>query len=511
MLLHHRFIDIAKKYGDKLFINDRTTGRKVTYRRALIAAFILTGKLKRYEPGFIGVMIPTSAGAALTILGVLFSGRIPVMVNYSTGAEQNCIYARKKCDFKTIITSKALLEKINCPALPGMVFIEDLMAGITRLDRIKAAIKSTLPAATLKALVAGGDENDDLFVLFTSGSEKEPKAVELTHRNINAILEALGKVVTLTPEDVFLCQLPYFHIFGQTGNLWVPLYFGMTLVTYTNPLDFRTVCEIVREEKCTIMLGTPSFFWGYLSKSEQGDFQSIRLMLVGADKCPEALRDGFREKHGKILLEGYGATETALVISVNTPEFNRPGSVGRPLPCMQVRVEEHQTGEACALGEIGKILVKGDNVMKGYFDDFEQNTLAMRQGWYDTGDMGCMDEDGYLWHVGRLRRFVKIGGEMVSLVKVEDVLERFLPEGVSCCVVEVPDHLKGAKIVVAVTQKLDEKETLGKMSVHLPNIALPRKFVVIEELPKMGSGKIDFRKVTDMVRDMVQGERPTLP
>lgn len=510
MLLHHIFIDIAKKYGDKLFINDRTTGRKVTYRRGLIASLILAGKLKSYEPGFIGVMIPTSAGAALTILGALFSGRIPVMVNYSTGAEQNCIYARKKCDFKTIVTSNALLEKINCPEMPGMVFIEELMAGITLLDRIKAAIKSILPAATLKTLVAGGDENDDLFVLFTSGSEKEPKAVELTHRNINAILEALCKVVTLTPEDVFLCQLPYFHIFGQTGNLWVPLYLGMTLVTYANPLDFRTVCEIVREEKCTIMLGTPSFFCGYLSKSEQGDFQSVRLMLVGADKCPEALRNGFSEKHGKVLLEGYGATETALVISVNTPEFNRPGSVGRPLPCMQVRVEEHQTGEACGLGEIGKILVKGDNVMKGYFDDFEQNTLSMRHGWYDTGDMGWMDEDGYLWHVGRLRRFVKIGGEMVSLVKVEDVLERFLPEGVSCCVVEVPDYLKGAKIVVAVTHKLDEKETLGKMAADLPNIALPRRFVVIEELPKMGSGKIDFRKVTEMVRDMVQGERTTL-
>ena len=169
-----------------------------------------------------------------------------------------------------------------------------------------------------------------------------------------------------------------------------------------------------------------------------------------------------------------------------------------------------QTGEECCLGEIGKILVKGDNVMKGYFDDFEQNSLAMRHGWYDTGDMGWMDEDGYLWHVGRLKRFLKIGGEMVSLVKVEDVLEKFLPEGVSCCVVEVPDHLKGAKIVAAVTQKLDVKETLGKMSGHLPNIALPRQFVVIEELPKMGSGKIDFRKVTDMVRDMVQGERPSL-
>ncbi len=505
MLLHHRFIDVAKRNGDKLFINDRTTGRKVTYARALVASLIIADKLKRFEQGFIGVMIPNSAGAALTILGATLGGRIPVIINYSTGAEQNCVFARKKCDFKTIVTSRALLGKINCPELPGMVFIEDLMAGITWFDKIRAAVKSRLPASMLKTLVAGGNANDDLFVLFTSGSEKEPKAVEITHKNVVSICEGLDKAVTLTPRDIFLCQLPYFHIFGQTGNFWVPLYYGMTLVTYANPLDFKTVCEIVRKDKCTVMLGTPSFFRGYLNNSRQGDFRSVRLMIVGADKCPEALREGFREQHGKVLLEGYGATETSLVITVNTPEFNRPGSVGRPFPGVRVRVENYETGEECATKEIGKILVKGDNVMKGYFDDFEQTTLAMRHGWYDTGDMGWTDEDGYLWHVGRLRRFVKIGGEMVSLIRVEDVLEKLLPEDVLCCVVEIPDHIRGAKIVAAVTQKLEEKETLGEMSRHLPNIALPRQFVVIEDLPKMGSGKIDFRTVTDMVRDMVQG------
>jgi acyl-[acyl-carrier-protein]-phospholipid O-acyltransferase/long-chain-fatty-acid--[acyl-carrier-protein] ligase len=311
MLLHHRFIEVAKKNGDKLFINDRTTGRKVTYGRALIASLIIADKLKQFEPGFIGVMIPNSAGAALAILGATFSGRVPVVINYSTGAEQNCVYARKKCDFKTIVTSRALLGKINCPELPGMVFVEDLMAGISGLDKIRAAVKSRLPAAMLKALVAGGNENDDLFVLFTSGSEKEPKAVEITHKNVVSICEGLDKAVTLTPRDIFLCQLPYFHIFGQTGNFWVPLYYGMTLVTYANPLDFKTVCEIVREDECTIMLGTPSFFRGYLNNSRRDDFRSVRLMIVGADKCPEALREGFLERHGKVLLEGYGATETS--------------------------------------------------------------------------------------------------------------------------------------------------------------------------------------------------------
>ena len=504
MLLHHRFIEVAKRYGDKPFIIDRTAGRKFTYKRGLIASLILAGKLKRFEPGFIGIMMPNSAGAVLTILGALFSGRVPVMINYSTGAEENCVYARKKCDFKTIVTSKVFLAKINCPTLPGMVFIEDMMAEISTYDKLKAAFKAALPVAMLKERVSQGDEDDDLFVLFTSGSEKEPKAVELTHGNILSVVDGLEKIVNLTPQDIFLCQLPYFHIFGQTGNLWVPLCLGMTLVTYANPLEYRSICEIVRDEKCTILLGTPSFFSGYLNRSEEGDFRSVRLMLVGADKCPDALREGFLEKHGKVLLEGYGATETSLIIAVNTPEFNRPGSVGKSFPGVRIRLENYQTGEECGLREVGKILVKGDNVMKGYFDDFEQTSLAMRHGWYDTGDMGWMDEDGFLWHGGRLKRFLKIGGEMVSLVKVEDVLEKFLPEGVDCCVVEVPDHLKGARIVAVVTRKLEEKDILRKMSGQLPNIALPRQFVVIEELPKMGSGKIDFRRVTEMVRDVVQ-------
>jgi len=215
------------------------------------------------------------------------------------------------------------------------------------------------------------------------------------------------------------------------------------------------------------------------------------------------LREEFIHKHNINLLEGYGCTETSPVISVNTPATNRPGSVGLPLPNVKVRVENYETGEECAVGEIGKILVKGDSIMKGYFDDFEATTLSIRHGWYDTGDMGYQDADGYIWHVGRLKRFMKIGGEMVSLIRVENVLERLLPNDIACCVVEVPDSVRGAKIVAAVTQKIDEKAILKKMAEELPNIALPKSFVVFEELPKMGSGKLDFRRITEMVRDAI--------
>jgi acyl-[acyl-carrier-protein]-phospholipid O-acyltransferase / long-chain-fatty-acid--[acyl-carrier-protein] ligase len=504
MLLHHEFIRTAKQFTTKTAIIDRTTGTRLTYGRTLIASLILAEKFRQGEEGFIGIMLPTSAGCVLSILGTLMSGRVPVMINYSTGAEQNCRYAQRKCAFRTIITSRALLAKINCSEVPGMVFVEDLLAGVSALDKAKAALQARLPLGWLLGAVHRGNEDDNAVVLFTSGSERDPKAVLLTHRNISANLTGISQRFDLSDRDVFLANLPLFHVFGLTTNLWLPFHYGMTMVTYANPLEFKTICELIREEKVTFVVGTPIFMWGYLRKSEPGDFASCRILMTGADKTPDSLRAEFTEKHGLTLLEGYGCTETAPVISVNTPEANRPGSVGRPLPNVLVRLENYETGEECAVNEIGKILVRGESVMPGYFDDFEATTNAMRHGWYDTGDMGYQDPEGYLWHVGRLKRFVKIGGEMVSLIRVENVLEALLPEEVACCVVEVPDPIRGARIVAAVTRQLDESAILRKMSEELPNLALPKHFVVIEELPKMGSGKIDFRKITEMVREIVQ-------
>ena len=431
------------------------------------------------------------------------SGRIPVMINYSTGAEANARYAQKKCKFKTIITSKALLEKINCPVIDGMVLIEDIMAGVTTADKLKAALISKLPVNLIFNTIHKGNEDDTAAILFTSGSEKDPKAVQLTHRNLASNIENFGSYVNITESDVMLANLVFFHIFGLTVNLWVSFYYGMTMITYANPLDFQTVSNIAREEKPTVMVGTPSFFWGYLNKSEPGDFKSLRLMVAGADKCPDALREGYMKKHGVTLLEGYGATETSPVISVNSHEFNRPGSTGRVIPNVQVRLENFETGEGCQPGEVGKILVKGDLVMKGYYDDPELTADALVDGWYNTGDMGFFDEDGYLWHAGRFKRFAKIGGEMVSLVKVENILEKYVPKGVSCCVVEVPDEKKGSYIVASVSEEVHKTEILRKMMNDLPTIALPRQFIVIKDLPMMSTGKIDFRSVTRMVTEIL--------
>lgn len=507
MLLHHQFIEIAKKFSSKKALHDFSTNRQLSFKKALIACLILKRFIKNLDTGFTGIMIPTSAGCILTKIAVLMSGRTPVMINYSTGAEQNAKYAQNKCDFKTIITSKALLEKIECPHVDGMIYIEEIMASVSIIDKVVAAFSAALPLFLLKNIVHCGEDSETAVILFTSGSEKDPKAVQLTHKNILANIKSITPIFNFKSEDVFMCTLPYFHVFGLTVDLWLPLYHGMTMLTYANPLDFKKVCTIVKDYEATFLVGTPSFFWGYLRKSQDGDFKSLRIALTGADKCPEALREGFKTKHGITVYEGYGATECSPVISTNTPTFNRPGSVGKPIPGLQVRIENYETGEECQIGKDGRILVKGDSVMKGYFNDFEQTSLHIRSGWYDTGDMGNIDEDGYLWHVGRLKRFVKIGGEMVSLVKIEDILEKYLPEDSHCCVVEIPDATKGARIVAVTTSPLEEQVVLKKMADHLPSIALPKKFLVWETLPKMGSGKIDFRTISEMAREQLTRKR----
>ena len=504
MQLHENFLRVARNRGKKLAFVDRSTGRRVSYARALVGSLILARRFRRYHDGYIGIMIPNSTGSALSTIAALMAGRVPVMINYSTGAARNARYAQRKCGFKTIITSSALLAKLGCEAIDGMIFIEDLMRQIHPLEKLAALAKARLPAGLLLKAAHHGDDDDTAVILFTSGSEREPKVVELTHRNIGFNVDAAHKIFDFHETDISLSVLPLFHVFGQTTGLWLPLSLGLTIVTYANPLEFKTVSRIIREEKPTIMLATPYFLAGYLKQSEPGDFASLRVVVAGADKTPDWLRHAYRDKHGVEVYEGYGATETSPVISVNVPRANRPGSVGKPLPGVRVKITDIGTGAELGRGREGKILVKGDLVMKGYLGDVEETALRIEDGWYETGDMGVLDEDGYLWHRGRLKRFIKVGGEMVSLVAVENELQRLVPNDVECCVVEIPNSKKGASVAVALNRQIDHKAVLEALKLRLPALALPRHFIVFEELPKMGSGKIDFRRTAALVREQIE-------
>ncbi|MCD4650479.1 MAG: AMP-binding protein [Candidatus Cloacimonetes bacterium] len=500
MLLHKKFIESVKKMGEKTAIFDQAIGKDISYKRMLIAVIILSRKFKRFPEEHIGVMLPTSAGCMIAFMALLMRGKIPVMINYSTGAYNNCLYAQEKCNFTTIITSSKLLNKINCDVVKGMIFLEDIMKGLKPLEKVFAAMTAMLPTG---AITRRGSPEDTAAILFTSGSEKDPKAVQLSHKNlshnISSVIDA-GKIVS---SDIFLGNLPLFHVFGLTVTFLLPIFRQCSIVAHANPLDYKAITSSIRKYKVTVMVGTPTFFHGYLKKAEKGDFDSVRLAITGADKLTRQIRDEYLTKHNLELHEGYGATETSPIVAVNFPGICKYGSVGKPVPGVQVKIVHRETGEILSEGEEGKILVKGDNVMKGYFDDIEETSMRIRNGWYDTGDMGVLDKDGYLWHRGRLKRFVKIAGEMVSLVKIESVLELLLPDETLCCVVDVPNPAKGSDVVAAITtKKIDTKQIKHRMRKELPSIAIPREFYVLDDLPMMGSGKVNFREVEKICRKL---------
>ena len=505
-LLHQAFAFTAKRLGNKLAFIDSNTGRRLTYKESLIAALLLARYLKRFDDHYIGVLLPNSAGSTLAVLAILFAGKVPVMINYSTGAEQNCRYAREKCGFRTIISAGALLKKINCPQLDDMILIEQVLGSLTALQKVRAALKSMLPLGLLLAGSARAKPDDTAVIMFTSGSEKSPKGVELSHRNIYADVRAMCGAVTLYEDDIMLSILPLFHVFGFTVTFWMPMVTGMTVVIYGNPLDFKKVAQLIKDEKPTLQVATPYFLSGYLKQSQPGDFSSLRLVIAGADKCPEGLYKDYQAQHGLEVHEGYGATETSPVASVNTFGANKPGSLGKPLPGVQVRIVDLNDGSVLGVDEEGKIQIKGDTVMKGYFQDVEETALHIEDGWYETGDMGVIDSDGFLWHRGRLKRFVKIGGEMVSLVRLEMELEKLLPNDCECCAVEIPGGKRGAQIAVAVNREVDGRALKEQLQQQLPAISLPKAFYVLDELPKMGSGKIDFRAATEQVRQRIESE-----
>ena len=499
MILHHEFIKTAKKQGSKIAIVDKTTTRQLTYTETLIASLILSKYIGQIDEKYIGIMLPTSAGCSLAVLATLFAGKVPVMLNYSTGAEQNILYAKEKCGFDTVLTSQTVLKKVGCPEMPGMVFIEDFLKNVTTTEKLKTALFVKLPTSTIINKTHRADTDDTAAIIFTSGSEKAPKGVELTHKSIGANILGILELFPLDHTYIKMAILPLFHVFGFTTNLWLPLIVGMRLITYANPLEAKTIARIIRDEKPNFLIGTPFFLMSYERFAKPGDFDSLKLVVAGADKTPDWLFETYKRNHGIEILEGYGATETSPVVSVNPPGQVKVGSIGKPLPGVQVKITDINTGETLPARREGKILVKGDILMKGYLGDVEETSLKIENGWYETGDMGVLDEDGYIWHKGRLKRFVKIGGEMVSLVLIESILETLVPEGVECCVVEIPDPRKGAVIAVATSQDIDQTLIKKQLAEQLPPIALPKHFVTLSELPKMGSGKIDFRTTTQQV------------
>jgi acyl-[acyl-carrier-protein]-phospholipid O-acyltransferase / long-chain-fatty-acid--[acyl-carrier-protein] ligase len=517
--LVHYFIQAARQNWGRQAVAD-TSGTSLSYGRTLAGALALAGKLKGLvgEAEHVGVLLPPSVGGALANLALALLGRVPVNLNY-TAAEASMRSAQAQCGIASVVTSRAFLEKLPGLARPeGMLFLEDLQPQISRWDKLAPLAKARLYPAALLGSCEGFHPDRSATVIFSSGSTGEPKGVMLSHHNIMSNIEALRMVFRVNLNDNVCSALPFFHALGFTGTLWFPLVSGFSAAYHPNPMDGEKIAQVVREHRSTILLATPTFLLAYLRRAKKADFASLRLVVTGAEKLKGKLADSFQEKFGIRPMEGYGATELSPVITLSLPDVEidgvrqygaKEGSVGHPVPGVAIRVVDPDSGALLKPGQPGLVLVRGPNVMLGYLGQPEKSAQALRDGWYVTGDIGALDEDGFLRITDRLSRFSKIGGEMVPHGVLEDELHGRLGQTGVLAVTAVPDEKKGEKLVVIYLKGATDAQTLQR---HLCESALPNlwkpgrdSYLEVESLPMLGTGKLDLKGLKEMALAAVGG------
>ncbi|MGA1875550.1 MAG: AMP-binding protein [bacterium] len=405
-----------------------------------------------------------------------------------------------------------------------MVFLEDVKKEVGRKDKVLSFLGFwLLPHRILRSIFRTErvrNIHSLATVIFTSGSTGDPKGVMLSHANINANIEGLYQVIHVDKKDTIMGVLPFFHSLGYTATLWYPLTTGMSVVYHPNPLDAKGVGQLVEKHQATMLLSTPTFLLGYIRRCTPQEFASLRLVIVGAEKLKERIAGAFEEKFHIIPLEGYGCTELSPVVSLNVPDYKgkdihqigtKPGSIGHPLPGEVARIVDPETFDELPAGQEGLLLVKGANVMMGYLDDREATEKVMHDGWYITGDLASMDEDGFITIRDRLSRFSKIGGEMISHLKVEEEIHKALGKRDEhvCAVVSIPDEQKGEALAVLYQGELDLEAVCGYLQQSgLPRLWIPKKsnFYRVEAIPILGSGKLDLKQLKAMALEKAARE-----
>jgi acyl-[acyl-carrier-protein]-phospholipid O-acyltransferase/long-chain-fatty-acid--[acyl-carrier-protein] ligase len=492
-------IEAAKVHGGKwLAIEDPTSGR-LTYKRLLQATRILGAKLMplALEGRAIGVMLPTSNGAVVTVLALMSGGRVPAMINFTSGAA-NVLGACRAAGVDTILTAHAFIEKARLEKLVAqienqvrIIYLEDIRKTVSFSDKLRGALQAKKPLVARKP-------DDWAVILFTSGTEGVPKGVVLSYRNILSNVAQAEARIDFGREDRLFMALPAFHSFGFMGGIVLPLISGVPTYLYPSPLHYRTVPELIYGICATYMFGTDTFLSGYARMANPYDFRSLRYIVAGAEPIKEATRRIYLEKFGLRILEGYGVTETSPVLALNTPMFNKFGTVGRLLPGMEARLEKVE-----GVDEGGRLFVKGPNVMLGYLRADKPGVLEPPpEGWYDTGDIVTIDEQGYIAIKGRAKRFAKIGGEMISLAAVETLAAELWPNNIST-VAALPDARKGERLVL-VTDKTGATRAdfqAFARSKHAAELMFPSEVIVLDKLPLLGSGKPDLLTLQKFVRE----------
>ncbi len=515
--VHHAFVRQVRRAPWRRALAD-TQGRQLSRLSALTAAVVLARRLRTAWAGQqrVGILLPPSIGGALTALAASLAGRVAVPLNYTVGAAA-LLSSMRQAELRTVVTSRAFLERMPLVIPPEVevLLLEDVLAHTGRLERLRAAVSALLlPVGWLERACGAARavvNTDTAVVIFSSGSTGEPKGIELTHANVQANCDGIAQVIPLEHEDRLVGVLPLFHSFGNMA-LWYGLQQGASLVFHGNPLDAAAVGDLVARHGATILLATPTFLQLYLRRCEPGQFGSLRVVLTGAEKLTEALADAFADRFGIRPVQGYGCTECSPVVAVSTPGYrasgfyqagSRRGSVGRPLPGVAVHIVDPETKRLLPVGEAGLVLVRGPNVMRGYLGRDDLTAAALHDGCYVTGDIGRLDEDGFLFLTDRLSRFSKIGGEMVPHGTVEEHLQECSGrEERAFAVCGVPDTKKGERLMALTTLGADELQpVLQQLGTRgLPPLFVPRaeQFVHVDALPLLGTGKLDLRRVKEL-------------
>jgi len=476
---------VAEDAPDRPAIAD-SSGCTLTRAQMLQQAELVAGWLLEHRCGEenIGVCLAASVLAAVANYGITLAGKTAVNLNFTAG-DQHTRAAIELCGLKTILTSRAFLARLGMPALAEMISVEDLPS------HQNAAASAACPSPESIACI-----------LFSSGTTGVPKGIPLTHANILANAEGLARRIPPSDADCMLGVLPFFHSFGFTFALWFPVLHGMRVAYHGNPTDARIIGDLAEKHKATYFLSTPTFCQQYARKIEPHQFSSLRYILVGAEKLRGSVAGEFKDHFGIELLAGYGCTELGPGVAVNTPWEARPGSVGRPLEGIQVRIANPDTLEPLAPGQQGMILVNGPSRMPGYYKAPELTRQAIRDGFYVTGDLGYLDEDGFLYVTDRIARFSKLGGEMVPHLPIEEAICELTPSFVA----GIPDERRGERLILLYTTPEIPASVIHErlLKAGLPALWIPKREDIhaVTAIPVLPSGKVDLRRARELAESV---------
>lgn len=482
------------------------------YRQLFTRAFVLSDKLKQLigrqggdNKKYIAVMLPNSLAALVTFVSLHILGKIPCMLNFSSG-ESNLLHACRIATATTVLTSRAFVEKAKLEhAVTALqkeclvIYLEDIRPGITLADKLKGVYHAMFAQETLQTVLDNTKPDDPAVILYTSGSEGAPKGVALSHANLLSNMEQVRAKLDLVPSDILFNAMPVFHSFGLTVGMIMPVVAGLKTFLYPSPLHYRIIPDLLYDTDATIMLGTDTFYNGYARYAHRYDFSQVRLAVAGAEKLKASTRELYMDTFMLPILEGYGVTEASPVISFNTPMQHKTGTVGQAFPGIECKLEKVE-----GLEQGGRLLVKGPNIMLGYLKADKPGYIQPQgqngEHWYDTGDVVSIDEDGFITILGRAKRFAKIGGEMVSLVVVEDMASDIIPDA-GHAAIAVPDERKGEQIILYTESKELTREQLLQHARQkgIAELCLPKHVTYMEALPRLGTGKIDYPTLSKKV------------